>query len=262
VVLAGVGCETDSWLRDPIERIMVFVQPETPSTYLERLRRIAADGARSVSLVFDSRARARRFGLQRHVLPPPIDVREFDSVRRSPRPRDSTELRIALIGQDRRGVVADGDAAHLRALAERAGRLAILDPGPLRRALGAARSVVCVPRDEHGVAPFLAGCDVYLHRTRPWWSDEPRALFGAMLIGVPVICHRDSMYAEYVSDGTDGWHYDDEAAALRIVDSLRGDASRVEAAGRAAREKASRVFEPRALGHAYVELVRQWATAL
>lgn len=158
-------------------------------------------------------------------------------------------------------MVADIGAEHLRALAERAGRLAIVDPGPLRYALGTARSVVCVARDERAMAPFLDDCDVYLHRVRPWWAEEPRALLGAMLTGVPVLCHRDSMYAEYVTDGTDGLLYEDEAAALGIVDALRGDTSRVEAAGRAARDSASRLLEPRALGHAYVDLVRQWATS-
>jgi len=261
VVLTGVASDSDAWLRDPIGEVMVFVQGEAPSTCLERLRRIAADGARSVALVFDSGARARRFGLARHVLPPPIDMREFDAVRESARLRDSQRLRVATVGQDRRRVVIGDDAEHLRAVAERAGRLAILDPGPLRYALGTMRAVVCVPRGEHALASLLAQSDVYLHRVRPWWTEEPHALFGAMLLGVPVLCHRDSMYAEYVSDGIDGWLYDDEAAALRIVDALRADASRVEGAGRAAREKASRLFEPRALGAAYVDLVERWATA-
>lgn len=261
VVLTGVASDLDAGLRDPIGEVMVFVQGGAPSTWLERLRRIAADGARSVTLVFDSHARARRFGLARHVLPPPIDAQEFAAVRESALPRGSDPLRVAVVGQDRRRVVIDDDAEHLRSVAERAGHLAVLDPGPLRYALGMMRSVACVPRDEEAMVSLLARSDVYLHRVRPWWTEEPRALFAAMLLGVPVICRRDSMYAEYVSDGVDGWLYDDEAGALRIVDTLRADVARAAAAGRAARAKASRLFEPRALRAAYVDLVERWGAA-
>jgi glycosyltransferase involved in cell wall biosynthesis len=159
----------------------------------------------------------------------------------------------------RRVVVAD-DHEHLRAVAEHAGRLAVLDPGPLRYLLGPARSVVCVPRDSQSLATFLADNDVYLHRTQPWWIEEPRALFGAMLLGVPVLCQRVSSYAEYIDDGVDGWLYDDEASAVRIVDSLREDRRRVAAAAEAARAKALRLFEPSPLASAYADFVSRWTS--
>ncbi|HEX6138365.1 MAG TPA: SEC-C metal-binding domain-containing protein [Casimicrobiaceae bacterium] len=261
VVLAGVECDTDAWLRDPIDRVLVFASPASPSTCLERLRRIAADGGRSLTLVFDSHARARRFGPQPHVLPPPIDIAEFAAVAGNGRARDARTLRVATLGQDRRRVVVADDHEHLRTVAEHAGRLAILDPGPLRYLLGPARPVVCVPRDGQSLAAFLGDNDLYLHRVQPWWSEEPRTLFGAMLLGVPVLCPRGSIYAEYIDDGVDGWLYEDEAAAAAVVDSLRDDRRGVAAAGAAARAKALRLFEPNALASAYAELVSRWASA-
>ena len=77
VILASIECETDSWLREPLRRALVFMQPASPSWCLDRLRRIAADGSRPVALVFTSRAMAGRFGLADYVVPPPIDVDEF-----------------------------------------------------------------------------------------------------------------------------------------------------------------------------------------
>jgi glycosyltransferase involved in cell wall biosynthesis len=82
--------------------------------------------------------------------------------------------------------------------------------------------------------------------------------FGAMAVGVPVLCHRQSIYAEYVDDGVDGWLHDDDASALAVIDMLRADRPRISGAGRAARAKAQRMFEPRALAGAYVDGVTQW----
>ena len=82
-----------------------------------------------------------------------------------------------------------------------------------------------------------------------------------MARGVPVVCPRESIYAEYIDDGVDGWLYDDTATALAAIDALRGDRSTRLAAGRAAREKAHRIFEPRALAAAYVGVVQRWMAA-
>lgn len=257
-VLAGIDVDTDAWLREPIDRVLVFMLPAPPSMYLERLRRIAADGARALTLVFDSQARARRFGGTHPVLPPPIDVTQWPAGERNAQPVDTPSVRIATIGQDRRRVQATDDAGHLRAIARRAGRLDLFDPGPLREAVGTSRSIVCIAGNPREHAAALARSDVYLHRVMPWWSEDPHMLFGAMLSGLAVLCPRQSVYAEYVSDGIDGWLYDDDADALRIVGALREDPRRVKAAGDAARTFALAHFEPCALAAAYARVVDEW----
>jgi hypothetical protein len=259
VALVGLESDAESWLRDPVRHVLVFVQRSPPSASLERLRRIAADGARTLTLVFDSHAKARRFGLQQHVLPPPVAIGE-DSAASEARAHAGV-LRVATIGQDGLRVMVADDGAQLRALAEGAGELRVLDPGPLRYALGASRHVVCVPRDATGIAAFVAAGDVFLQRPAAWWSEDPRPLLTAMALGVPVLCPRTSVYAEYVDDGHDGWLYDDDADAQRLVAMLRGDRSRVHAAGALARAKVRALLEPRRLVPAYCALVEQWMGA-
>ena len=260
VVLAGVDGEADAGLREPIDRVLVFVQRGSPSIHLERLRRIAADGARSLTLVFDSHARARRFGGPHSVVPPPIDVAQWPARRGDDRFHPGM-LRIATCGQDRLGVHAPNDAEQLCAIAKAAGRLDLFDPGPLREAVGTSRAVVCVPGDPHDRAADIARCDVYLHRSTPWWAEDPRVLFGAMLAGVGVLCPRASVYAEYVTDGVDGWLYDDYDDVPRLVATLRNEPERARAVGEAARRSALARFEPNALAAAYTALVEEWMRA-
>ena len=262
VVLAGVECDTDAWLRDPIDRVLVFMLSAAPSVYLERLRRIAADGARSVTLVFDSNAKARRFGREALVVPPPIDLSEFPDDPIREHAVAAATMRIATVGQDGRRVTVADDLDLLLAIAERAGKLLLLDPGPLRYHVGMSPAVQCIARGERTLAQFLGDADVYLHRVRPWWTEDAgRVLFGAMALGVPVLCPRESIYAECIDDGVDGWLYDDDAAALSAIDALRAEPARRAEAGRAARDKARRMFEAHALADAYVNVVRRWIQA-
>ena len=258
VIVTHVECDTDAWLRESIDRVLVIAQAALPSTYLERLRRIAADGGRPVTLMFTSRAKARRFGCDAIVVPPPIDLAAFDvAPRKAARP--SATIRVGTVGQDGRRVVTADDTPLLQAVAEHAGELALLDPGPLRYHVGMSTAVHCIARGELPVGAFLAGTDVYFHRVHPWWAeDEGQLFFGAMAVGVPVLCHRGSIYAEYVDDGVDGWLYDDDASALAAIDALRADRARLAQAGDAAQAKARRLFEPRALARAYIDGVTQW----
>jgi len=258
VILADIQCDTDGWLRDSIDRVLVFAQSALPSTYLERLRRIAADGSRPVALMFPSHAKARRFGCDGIVVPPPIDLADVAGASATSRV-DATMLHVATVGQDRRRVVVASDSELLATIANRAGALVLLDPGPLRYDVGMLSTVRCVARDAAKVAGFLTGADVYFHRRQPWWTeDEGRVFFGAMASGVPVLCHRESIYAEYIDDGADGWVYDSDVAAVATIDALRTDRTRVRDAGVKARAKVLRLFDPRSLASAYADAVTQW----
>ncbi len=257
VILVGVEDDT-GWLREPIDHVLIFVLATTPSLCLEQLRRIAADGARSIALVFDSHARAKHFGRAAFVLPPPIDITPFFPAQR--RGSNSAGLRISTVGQDGLRVVSEG-VEVMKAIANGSDELHLFDPGPLRYEFGTSRTVKCVARSEMPLATLLDSVDVHLHRPVPWWAEDFDHLFEAMGRGVPVLCHRDSIYAEYIDDAVDGWLYDDAASAVATLDTLRENRLAVAAAGVAAREKVLRMFDPRALREAYVGVVQRWRTA-
>ena len=259
VIVADVECDTDEWLRDPTDRVLVFAQSALPSTYFERLRRIAADGNRSIALMFSSRAKAQKFGCDAIVVPPPIDLAEFAERADAKQAAAVDVVRVVAVGQDRRRVVVAEDVELLKALATHAGELTVFDPGPLRYDVGMLPRVRCVSRSTRPLAEVLASADLYLHRRLPWWTeDEGRALFGAMASGVPVMCARESVYAEYIDDGVDGWLYDTDDSVMAMLDRLRADRTRLRDAGANARRKALRLFDAPTLSATYVDAVTQW----
>jgi len=202
---------------------------------------------------------SRKFGCDSIVVPPPIDLAEFIERVETNRHAEGDALRVVTVGQDQRRVVVADDIQLLTAVASHAGALTLFDPGPLRYDVGMLPRVRCVSRGTRPLAEVLASADLYFHRRLPWWTeDEGRALFGAMASGVPVLCPQESIYAEYIEDGADGWLYDRDESVVPLLDRLRADRTRLREAGANARRKALRLFDATTLSATYVDAVAKW----
>ncbi len=254
-VFVGIDIDCATWLSDAApDRTIVIAQSARPSRWHEALRAIAQDGASPIELVVESRAKAARFGSGHRVSLPPIDV-DVPAVRDDHSHR-TAPFALGMIGQDGRTVARAHSIAFLRAAATKAGALHIYDPGRLRYPLGDIPEVKCISRREVGLAAFLGTLDVFLYRAREWWREgSGRELFGAMTAGVPVVCPRTSIYAEYLEHGVDALLYDGDDDALECLSRLRAEPQHAAAIGAAARATARRLFDPAVLGAAYRDLV-------
>jgi len=264
-VFVGIDFDCGEWIdRAEAERVIVFCQGARPSLYLDRLRAIARDGARGIELVFASHVRARRFGDGHRILPPPIEVPSLpaSALRHRDRPygvwtiEEPEVWTVGLVGQDQQVVAEEADVELLRTMAKRAGRLAIYDPGRLRYALGGETTVRFYPRLCGGLTPFLASVDCLLYRAGIWWREgAARELFIALAYGLPVLCPRDSVYAEVIVDRVDGLLYANDDDALALMMQLRAAPAWAKQIGAAARKKAQQMFGADALGRQYRELI-------
>ena len=256
-VFVGIDVDCDVWLPHAApEHTIVFAQSARPSRWHEALRAIACDGACPIDLVVESCAKAGRFGAGHHVLLPPIAVDARIAPLRDRYRRGGGAFTVGVVAQDGRTVARAESVGFLRAIAAKAGTLRLYDPGRLRYALGDDPAVMCVSRREAPLAAFLGTLDVYLYRAREWWREGAgRDLFGAMAHGVPVVCPRASIYAEYLDHGVDALLHDSDDEALEFVAALRADPNRTAAIGAAGRETARRLFDPAALAIAYERLV-------
>ena len=72
-----------------------------------------------------------------------------------------------------------------------------------------------------------------------------------MALGIPVICSRQSQYAEYIEHERDGLVVDSDTDAREAVAELRRNPDLAEEIGAAARQKAARAFSPTALQAQY-----------
>jgi glycosyltransferase involved in cell wall biosynthesis len=72
-----------------------------------------------------------------------------------------------------------------------------------------------------------------------------------MALGIPVICSRQSQYAEYIEHERDGLVVDSDTDAREAVAELRRNPDLTEEIGVSARQKAASVFSPKMLGAQY-----------
>lgn len=259
-VFVGIDVDCVEWIdRADAERVIIFCQPAPPSLYLEQLRAIARDGARSVDLVFPSRTMASRFGAGHAVLPPPI---KLDSPRAglrgefAPVRARADVLAVGMIGRHWQGTSPSEDAHFLRRVAAVSGALEIYDPGPLRYALGGEAPIRFRGRGPGALPRWMQSVDCLLHTTERWWREgDGREIFSAMASGVPVLCRRASLFAEYIDHGLDGLLYDEREEALELLAALRRAPARAAELGRAARAKVETLVAPQRMASAVRQLI-------
>ncbi len=263
-VFVGVDFDCDEWIdRADAERVIVFCQSATPTRYLDQLRAIARDGARPVELVFTSQAMAERFGKGYSLFPPPLEVAApAATVAAEHVVGDSRSIEtppawaVGIIGQNQQLLGEPPDADFVKSMAQIAGRLYIYDPGRFRYVLGDSPITRFFERRQGGLGPFLAQLDCFVHRTQTWWQDTAgRELYGAMALGVPVLCPRCSIHAERFEHGVDGLLYESSAEAQQLLSELRRAPARAAAIGRAGRAKAGVLLDRETQAQRYRELI-------
>ena len=129
---------------------------------------------------------------------------------------------VGIIGQNQQFLSEPPDANFVRSLGRNAGRLHIYDPGRFRYVLGGspiARFFERRPGRSRAV-PRATRC--FVHRTQAWWQETAGSeLYGAMALGVPVLCPRASIHAERIEHGVDGLLYGSSEEAEQHLSDLR-----------------------------------------
>lgn len=256
-VLVGIDCDLEEWIEHAApERLLVFGLAASSARYLQQLRRLVAGGAPPIELLFRSRADAARFGRAGPILVPPIELSE-QQPQVEPRPPPAGDsFTLGTLARETRAVRTAADGKLLQALAGSACRLSVLDPGELRYALGANAAIEFHSRRELLLQSFLARIDAFLHTAPdPWAEGCGRGLFGAMARGLPVLCPRASLYAEYIEHERNGLLYSDKAEAAAWVGRLAADAQWAGVIGEGARLRAAELFDPARLAAAYGAVV-------
>ena len=163
---------------------------------------------------------------------------------------------VGIIGQNQQFLGEPPDADFVKSMARIAGRLHIYDPGRFRYVLGDSPITRFFERRPGGLEPFLAQLGCFVHRTQAWWQDTAgRELYGAMALGVPVLCPRCSIHAERFEHGVDGLLYESSAEAQQLLSDLRRAPARAAAIGRAGRDKAGALLDRETQAQRYRELI-------
>jgi len=89
----------------------------------------------------------------------------------------------------------------------------------------------------------LQGLDCFFYRTSEnYLEPSGRVITEAMACGLPIVCHKRGGYIEWIEDGHNGFLFDTQQEALKILLTLKEDPQLRERIGSAARQTAEELF--------------------
>ena len=231
------------WIRyvNPRRTILVHNSDVTPEEFRRRLWHISNGGRRKVEVAYASELMKRSVGnYPGFVQASLIDLDRFVPAR-SKAPSRFT------VGRLSRAVAIKhhpDDATLYRRLVEEGCRVRIMGPSPsLKAELRGLEAVTLLPTGAEEAHLFLQGLDCFFYRTSENYLEAwGRVVTEAMACGLPVVCHNRGGYAEIIEHGRNGFLFESQQEALRILLGLKEDPVLRERVGKEARRTAEELF--------------------
>src|SRR5919107_1153643 len=249
-VFVGSLSPIGPWHRYTYPRRIVLVHNSdqvTPRQFRRKLRQLSKGGRREVEVVYASELTKRRVGNHPgFVQASLIDLDRFAPTA-SKKPSDSSASAGFTVGRMSRPASLKhhpDDGALYRQLVEHGCRVRIMGPSQLLKAeLRGVESVELVPAYAQEAHLFLQGLDCFFYRTSEnYLEPSGRVITEAMASGLAVVCHKRGGYTEWIEDGHNGFLFDTQQEALKILLKLKEDPQLRERVGKAARRTAEELF--------------------
>ena len=246
--LPGVA-RTGPWHRYTYPRRIVLVHNSdqvTPRQFRRKLRQLSKGGRREVEVVYASELTKRRVGNHPgFVQASLIDLNRFvPSASKKPSESASAGFTVGRLSRTDYFKHHPDDPALYRQLVDHGCRVRIMGPSPhLEARLSGLQSIELLPAYAQDTHLFLQGLDCFFYRTSEnFLEPSGRVVTEAMACGLPVVCHNQGGYTEWIDDGRNGFLFDTQQEALEILLKLKEDPALRERVGKAARRSAEELF--------------------
>jgi len=243
-VFVGTRPKIGRWVRytNPRRIILVHNSDITPEEFRRKIEQLSKGGRREVEVVYASELMKRNAGnYPGYVEPSLIDIDRFVPATSKKEPSAFTVGRLSRPVPHKHH---PDDPALYRRLVEEGCQVRIMGPSPsLEEELGGMEAVTLLPMGAEEAHLFLQGLDCFFYRTSEEWLEPwGRIVPEAMACGLPVVCHNRGGYAEIIEHGHNGFLFETQQEALKILLLLKEDRALRERVGKEARRTAEELF--------------------
>src|SRR5215213_6457042 len=249
-VFVGTLSPIGPWHRYTYPRRIVLVHNSdkvTPRQFRRKLEQLSKGGRREVEVAYASELTKRRVGNYPGIVQASlIDLDRF-APSASKKTSDSSASASFTVGRLSRPASLKhhpDDGALYRQLVEHGCRVRIMGPSPpLEAELRGLESIELLPAYAQEAHLFLQGLDCFFYRTSEnFLEPSGRVITEAMACGLAVVCHKRGGYTEWIEDGHNGFLFDTQQEALKILLMLKEDPQLRERVGKEARRTAEQLF--------------------
>src|SRR5215218_1259910 len=249
-VFVGSLSPIGPWHRYTYPRRIVLVHNSdkvTPRQFRRKLEQLSKGGRREVEVAYASELTKRRVGNHPGIVQASLIDLDRLAPSASKKTSDSSGPASFTVGRMSRPASLKhhpDDAALYRQLIEHGCRVRIMGPSQLLKAeLRGLDSIELLPAYAQEAHLFLQGLDCFFYRTSEnYLEPSGRVITEAMACGLAVVCHKRGGYTEWIEDGHNGFLFDTQQDALKIVLKLKEDPQLRERVGKEARRTAEELF--------------------
>jgi glycosyltransferase involved in cell wall biosynthesis len=251
LVVVGGFFPIGPWIRfGSFSRVILIHNSPFHDEVRKTLTFLKSQGAQNIEIQFASRWLKEQFrSTDGEVQISLIDLDRFY-------PRPWTEHEGFVVGRHSRDTPdkhAPESLDTYRHLAREGAQVRLLGGSLLQSQLEGKPNIELMPVNYEAPAEFLRTLDCFYYRTHESFPEaHSRAVTEAMASGLPVVCHAQGGYRDFVVHGETGFLYEEEGEALEYLGQLRNDPELRQRVGQAAREKMEEMFGEKARA----ELVR------
>ena len=243
LVFVGIYFYVGRWIRfsRPQRKIVIIntIESDRKPRFISHIEQA---GGPPVEIVYASQSTEAAYSMPGVIESSPIDLTVFTTVARPP---DRDRFTVGRLSRDHPKKHHADDPAFYRRLIEQGCAIRIMGGRILADRMNASPFLELLPAGHEPAAQFLQGHDCFYYRTAgDYYETYGRVVHEALACGLPVVVERDGGYAEHIEHGVNGFLFDKEDEAQKIIVDLKEDAALRARISRAARESAQRIYSP------------------
>ena len=242
-VFVGMYYFVSRWIDFTYPRRVVLIcntYEGSPDYYKERVIQLSKGGKRQVETVFASEWIRELVHGKGAVQMSPIDLDRFKPA--LPKSNNSIFV-VGRLSRDHRDKHHANDPALYRRLVGSGCRIRIMGGTILNDQLAGDEQIELLSLGAEDSAEFLRGLDCFVYRiAESLIEPHGRVVTEAMACGLPVVCHANGGYREFIKHGHNGFLFNSDDEAFEIIQALRNNCTLRENIALTARASMEQIY--------------------
>lgn len=223
------------------ERSILICNTYHPKRIIKAFKIISVNGKRKIEISYASKLLLDLIGIPGIVEPSLINILRFRPDANKSYSRDN--FTVGRLSRDVMQKHHSDDPNFYKKLIENGCNVKIMGGTCLNECIREHSRIELKPILYEAPEVFLRSLDCFYYRTSDSFVETfARVVFEALATGLPVVCHKNGGYSDYIENGVNGFLFENENEAFDIIMRLKNNPELRKSIGMAGRQLAERLY--------------------